>query len=415
MDILQEREKTSRLNADREESTKILKEMVDLTNTTEETVEVIRQMVRKKGQLKDALISMIYYAYERYLPLSPIDLAPHSYEQALLIDINHAYTKEESITEQVNKNEFLEFLVLLLTSVVEGRIYMEQLRIFLTDAIKQIYASTGNMKKALSYMYPVHVETFSSIPMRKILLYQLEQLRISILAHEYDKAILVAQRISIKQLETEPDLVDYHLNRMLFIHIHKNQYDKIADIFNTLRIKDEKESKSQSIYPALAILFCILDIHNPSSKKLLYTNISSKLCYNEARVLGEQFMNNLLITDSVYALLHSIQEKYSIHRILEQYTSTIKERVIQYNIIVISKYYSRIQIDRIVQILKIEKEIFTEVIVEMVRNKMVTGRICQIESIVEFKKENKSIENWNQSINASLEAVIKITHSMNTL
>ncbi|KAH9386568.1 26S proteasome regulatory subunit N5 [Nematocida major] len=415
MDLLQEREKTARLNGDKDASAAILVEIVDATKTPQETVEAIRQMARKKGQLKEALSTMIHHAYRKYISLSPVEIEENSYETVRLIDIGHAYAQaEEKAPPSEDKDEFLDFLVLLLTTVVEGRIYMEELRIFITDAIKQIYVKRGDMKKALSYVYPVHVETFSSVSMKRILQYQLEQLRIAILAREYGQAILVSQRMSMKQLETEPELADYHLNRMLFIHIHRSEYYKIACIFNTLRIKDEAASKTESIYSALAILFCILDIHSAESKQILVANISSKICQNDTRVLGDAFTNNLLITEAIYSTLHTIQEKYGIQGIVQQYIPNIRERVSQYNIIVISKYYSRIEIARIVEILKMQPDEFVEIIVEMIRSKLVEGTISQIEGIIEFKKETNTVESWNRNINACLDAVIKITHSLNS-
>lgn len=418
MDALQEREKGARLNGNKEESVKILKKMVDVSNSPKETVEIIRQMVKKKGQMKDALSAMIFYAYEKYLHLSPISITPHSYKNIEMIDINQAYIKKDQNIpkkEIAKKTEFLEFLTDLLRTVIEGRIYMEELRIFVTDAIKQIYMEENDPQSALSYIYNVHIETFSSVSVEDIILYQLEQLRISILGKDYEKALIISQRISMKQLEGCPDLADYHWNRMLFVHIHKEEYSKISEIFDRLREKDEKTCKNDSIYPTLAIIYCILDIHRAESQKRLLKNINSKLCYNESRVLGEYFINNLLIDDNIFSILGNIKKKYEIDGIIDNYSSLIRERVLQYNILVVSKYYSRIDIRRMKEILKIDEKIFLEVIVDMIRNKLIVGKIGQIKEIVEFEKEQRDVEEWSESINSFLEAVIKINHSVSNV
>ncbi|KAI5185084.1 26S proteasome regulatory subunit N5 [Nematocida homosporus] len=410
MDSLLEQEKHFRLNGEKEQSTRILQELVDhsLPQGSESLLETIRLMGRRKGQIKEAFEKMILYAYDKMLKQTNTTLSLYSYRDTPLIDIKEAYSTPASTTAK--DTPFLQFLQTLLSTVIEGKIYLEGLRVLVTDAIKQIYLSQGDIQQGLLSIYNVNVETFSSLPVDEVLKYQLEQMRLSILAKDHEKAGILANRISQRQLQEVPSLKPAYLNRMIFVYLGKKEYFNVAAIFQEMTQSDEESSSTltHSTAPAFTIFYALLSLFHSSTPYLLQKSTEHKLCSDAARVLGEKFLARHLIQPS--ALLAVLNQSEIFPELINYHQKEIERTILQHNLRVVSSYYTRITIQRMSEIFQMPEKEITDLITEMIRAKLINAEIDQISSTLTIHSNQNELAEWTSSIEKWLDLLIKISH-----
>ncbi|KAI5173142.1 26S proteasome regulatory subunit N5 [Nematocida sp. LUAm3] len=407
MDELFEREKKARLNGEVEESERILQEIAEVSfqESPEMVIERIRLMGRRKGQIKTAFQKMVLYSYNRIIRESGYEIVPYSYRENYMVDISVAYTKKEQPKEVEHKN--IELLYSLLSDVIEGKIYLEEVRVLITDAIKQIYLKENNIRKALDIIYPVNVETFSSLSVREMIQYQLEQMRLAVLANDQDKATALSKRISLRQLQEVSDLRPIYLNRMIFVHLGEKDYFRVSEIYRELTKKDE-ETSSASSSASYCIFFAVLSLFHPEAKMLLRQSTTSKLCSNPARIVGEMFLSQHLI--SPHVLYDALQEMEIDNLLVNHHIDAVNKSILYHNIWVVSSYYSRIRISRMSEIFQMpEKEIIFH-LTQMIEEKRITSHIDQITGTVSFSSEQNHLEDWSLGVNSCLDLIIKIAH-----
>lgn len=411
MDDLLEREKVARLNGDKEAAKQVLEEMVDRATSDKETLDVIRLASKKKGQIKEALWKMIQYSYDQKKSSCTADVSPYSFRDVQFMDLlqdGYRYTPQPPAPKD---DPFLAFLQQLLASVVEGKIYLEGLRILLTDTIKQILLAQNRVEDALNTIYSVHIETFSSISVEDVVLFQLEQMRLAIRLQDRDKCSVLSKRISRRHLEEVPTLKPYFWNRMLFVYLGEKDYHQVADIFNEIRKTEEAKESGSFDPPTMAILYAILSLHHPSTDSLLKQNLDSKLCPDNARVLGELFRSTRLIKpDRVAGLVDTINE--ASREVFRHHADEVQRKLLEHNLLVVSKYYTRITLGSIAQLFGSTETVVTELITEMIRANLLSGTVDQLTGTVAFNSASDELSEWGAGINSCLDLVIKITHQI---
>lgn len=421
MEDLLEQEKHFRLNGEREGSARTLKAIVDSSIELGEKklVETVGLMGRKKGQIKEAFREAVLHAYNLVLDKEKIKISPFSYRDAKEIDllIGYKHIGAEKKNDQENEkpaetNKVIVFLKSLLSSVVEGRIYLEEERILITDTIKQIYEKKGEIRNALESIYNVNIETFSSLSVEEIILYQMEQMRLAILCCDKEKVSALSKRISSRHLSEVPYLKKVYMNRMIFVNLGEKKYNNVSNIFVDILSAEEVSGTSTSIAAKYAIFYGILALfmEEKSTKDLVKRSVHSKLCDESARMLGEIFLQKRLIfPDTLEDLLH----KSKIDDIILSFHAQEMHRVLlQHNLTVISMFYSRITIERMAEVFRMPKEDVYVLVTEMIREGAITGTVDQRTETVVFLQNKDALSEWASSIDKCLELIIKITHSI---
>ena len=90
--------------------------------------------------------------------------------------------------------------------------------------------------------------------------------------------------------------------------------------------------------------------------------------------------------------------------------------MIQHNIRVIQKYYSRIRLARLAQLVGVSVDLAEKEIGDMVVNKRVTAKINRLHGIVSFLKNKQStdvLNDWNYDIRNMLDKIEQTCHLIN--
>jgi 26S proteasome regulatory subunit N5 len=87
--------------------------------------------------------------------------------------------------------------------------------------------------------------------------------------------------------------------------------------------------------------------------------------------------------------------------------------LVQHNVRVISKYYGRLTLDRVSQLLEVEKDYCEEELCSLNNRHTISCRIDRIDGVIDFRpveNEQYLMKNWNQSINSILDLVDTTTN-----
>lgn len=420
MEELIEREKVCRLNGDKEGSCMVLKEMVARAEDSAGLLEIVKLMSRKKGQMKDPLREMIYHAYCKAKEVPSDRIKDNSYRKVSEIDLLNIFVQEDEMEVETERHkDLLGFLLALLRDVIEGKIYLEEERVLVTDAIKQIYLEEGKAGEAAEALYNVHVETFSSLATADILKYQLEQMRLAIKTKDWHKATILSKRVSQRNLDEVEELRPSYLNRLVFMHLGNKNYFEAAKIFDFFRQKEELEpgARREVNYSSMCVFYAILaglsGEHGKPLREMIKQNTGSKLCIDAIRSLGEAFVSSRVISKRDLVMAMEAEHDRVLGVAVKTHTELLDRRVNEHNLEVVSKYYARVSLGKVSAILGLGVDGVVDLAADLIREGVVRGTIDQMGGVIEFTREKDSLEDWSTGIGKVLDLVIKATHHIN--
>jgi 26S proteasome regulatory subunit N5 len=119
-------------------------------------------------------------------------------------------------------------LVEALRELTDGKIFLERERAQLTRVAATLREEAGDIHGASQLLQQVHVETYGSLSKREKVEFILEQMRITLAAHDYVRAAIVAGKVSRKFL-AEESMHDYKVRFFSLLTIsHRHEKDALA-------------------------------------------------------------------------------------------------------------------------------------------------------------------------------------------
>ncbi|KAF9912767.1 26S proteasome non-ATPase regulatory subunit 12 [Lobosporangium transversale] len=388
-------EKQTRSAADLASSTRVLKRFIQLTfeaHDWKQMQEYIVLLSKKHGQLKHAITKMVQEAMEC------LDKTPDMKTKLELIDT--------------------------LRTVTDGKVYLEVERARVTRILAKIKENEGNMAEAADIMQDLQVETFGSMEKREKTDFILEQMRLCLLKRDYIRANIISKKINIRYFK-DADVQDLKLrfyDLMIEYSLHENEYlnacKHYRQIYDTPCIKEDPAKAKKAIENA--VLFVILAPFDNEQSDLIQrvyleaeeveTTVYRDLlkCFITAELMRwpmiEQIYGSTLRQNPVL----SGSDEASRKRLKE-----LHNRVVEHNIRVIAKYYTRITTKRLTQLLDLPDKDCEEFLSKLVVSKTIYAKIDRPAGIVSFAKTkhpNEVLNEWSQNINSLLGLIEKTCH-----
>lgn len=92
-------------------------------------------------------------------------------------------------------------------------------------------------------------------------------------------------------------------------------------------------------------------------------------------------------------------------------------QLVQHNIRVIEKYYARVSLPRMSQLVGVSEERAENELCDMVVNKRISAKVNRLESIVVFSKKNQQtnemLNSWNYDLKSTLDKIEQTCHLIN--
>ncbi|TPX43225.1 hypothetical protein SeMB42_g04812 [Synchytrium endobioticum] len=324
------------------------------------------------------------------------------------------------INDMKLKLEFIETL----RTVTEGKIFVEVERARLTRILSKIKEDEGKITEAADILQELQVETFGSMDRREKTDFILEQMRLCLAKKDYIRVQIISRKISPKFFEN-PEHHDLKLRfyEIMIRHaLHGDHYLDVCKyyrhIYNTPSVKESIE-KWGEILTNVVIFIILAPYDNEQSdlihriyedpnlaKAPLFKQLVKGFITDELSVWGKIEQNYGTILKASYVFSPSTDD--GIRR-----WKDLHSRVIEHNIRVIAKYYTRISTKRLTQLLELAPAESEEFLSKLVVSKTIYAKIDRPAGIVSFiprKDPNDVLNEWSRNINSLLELIVKTQH-----
>lgn len=315
-------------------------------------------------------------------------------------------------------------LIETLRIVTEGKIFVEVERARLTKVLSSIREAEGNITEAADILQELQVETFGSMDRREKTDFILEQMRLCLAKKDYVRVQIISRKISTKFFEN-PDNHDLKLRFYEMMIKHALNGDNYLDvckyyrhIYNTPSVK-ENIVKWGEILTTIVMFIILAPYDNEQSdlihriyedpnlgKTPLFKQLVKSFITEELSVWGKIENNYGSILKQSYVFNHSTDDGVKRWKDLHS-------RVIEHNIRVIAKYYTRISSKRLAQLLELSLKEAEDLLSKLVVSKTIYAKINRPAGIICFvarKDPNTVLNEWSHNINSLLDLIVKTQH-----
>lgn len=378
--------------------------------------EQIVNLSKKRGQLKQAVQSMVQQA------MLYIDQTP---------DVD---TRIE--------------LIKTLNNVSAGKIYVEIERARLIKKLAKIKEDQGLIAEAADLMQEVAVETFGAMAKTEKIAFILEQVRLCLDRQDYVRAQILSRKINPRVFDADtskekkkpkegeniveeapadiPSLLELkriYYELMIRYYSHNNDYLEICRCYKAIYdIPSVKENQAQWI-PVLRKIcwYLVLSPYDPMQSSLLNATLEDK---NMSEIPDFRMLLKQIVTMEVIqwtSLWDKYKDEFEKEKNMiggslgDKAAEDLRLRIIEHNILVVSKYYSRITLKRIAQLLCLSIEEAEKHLSEMVVSKALVAKIDRPSGIVCFqaaKDSNEILNSWAMNLEKLLDLVEKSCHQI---
>ncbi|KAJ3416096.1 26S proteasome non-ATPase regulatory subunit 12 [Chytridiales sp. JEL 0842] len=336
--------------------------------------------------------------------------------------VQEAMTFIEKTADLTLKMELIETL----RTVTDGKIFVEVERARVTRILAKMKEAEGKVAEAADILQDLQVETFGSMDKREKTDFILEQMRLCLAKKDFTRVQIISRRISTKFFN-DPEQHDLKLrfyDLMTQYSIHEKQYlatcKHFREVYETPRIKEDQAKWSEVLKSV--VLYVILAPHDNEQHDLLHRIYEDP---NLAKIpsfkaFAKCFITNELVRwpsiDKFYGA--ELKKTTVLNPAIDGAAERMKalhERVVEHNIRVVAKYYTRITIKRLTQLLDLSDRETEEFLSKLVVNKTIHARIDRPAGIVNFvprKDPNTVLNDWSRNINSLLELINKTTHQI---
>ncbi|AEO65256.1 uncharacterized protein THITE_68454 [Thermothielavioides terrestris NRRL 8126] len=389
-------------------------------------------------------------------------------DQTLVLSKKHSQLKQ-AITKMVQTvMSFLDetpnletklSVIETLRTVTEGKIFVEVERARVTKILSDIKKKQGDLKGAADTLCELQVETFGSMNRREKVEFILAQVELCIENGDWTQAAILSRKISTRYLARKPKKTPEQLEKEkkerekkvkadeeepeededvteLKLRYYKQQIQlaqhdaKYLDVCKHYRqvldTESVEEDPDQLRYVLQRIIFfIILAPHDNEQHDLLHRihkDARISLVPEEAELLklftvhelmrwpevARVFGPHLLSTDVFDSAPGQSSDEQAFSR-----WQDLRKRVIEHNVRVVAKYYTRIRMGRLTQLLDLTEDETEKYISELVTAKTVYAKIDRPARIVSFAKPRDAddiLNEWSFNMRSLLGLLERIDH-----
>ncbi|KAL2257732.1 hypothetical protein VTK26DRAFT_9252 [Humicola hyalothermophila] len=345
-----------------------------------------------------------------------------------------------------------------LRTVTEGKIFVEVERARVTRILSNIKKQQGDLKAATDTLCELQVETFGSMNRREKVEFILEQVALCIEIGDWTQAGILSRKISTRYLARKPkktpeqlekekrerekkgkveeepqeeeDVTELKLRyyeQQVALAKHDAKYLDACKHYRQVLDTEAVEEDPKILRATLQriIYFVILAPHDNEQHDLLHRihkDPRNSMVPEDAELLklftvpelmrwpevSKVFGPHLCSTD----IFDSAPGQSGDAKAFERWQD-LRKRVIEHNVRVIAKYYTRIQMGRLTQLLDLTEDETEKYISELVTSKTVYAKIDRPARIVSFAKPRDAddiLNEWSYNMKSLLGLLERIDH-----
>lgn len=209
-------------------------------------------------------------------------------------------------------------------------------------------------------------------------------------------------------------MIQHGLHEEQYLNVHKFY----KQIYDSASIQEDETKWKEALQNA--VLFVVLSPYDNEQSDLLFrTYQDPKLAQiPEYKEIAKCFVTDELMRwseiEKVYGAL--LNHSAAFNKSSEEGQKRWKElhdRVVEHNIRVIAKYYTRVSTKRLTQLLDLKEKDAEEFLSKLVVSKTIYARIDRSAGIINFqtkKDANEVLNTWSNDINSLLNLIEKTCH-----
>jgi len=369
-------------------------------------------------------------------------------KKAIVGMVQESMSYIDKITDIETKTE----LISTLNTVTAGKIYVEVERARLTRQLAKIKEAAGNVDEAAEIMQEVAVETFGAMAKTEKVAFILEQVRLCLEKKDFIRAAILNKKISprtfvekpVKEkkerstadqeappeqppLEGTPSLDELKLmyyDLSIIIAKEENQYGEVCRCYQAIYADKNVSDDPTRWGPVLKKIcwYSVLAPHGTEQQSMLHTINDDKKLQDMPlyAALIKQFITMEVIrwTQFLGTYNTELDEESNIFGggdVGAKRRKDLQERVVEHNILVICKYYTRITLSRLAQLLDLTNDEAEAHLSKMVVSKTIQAKLDRPAGIVKCKAKMAAPEllnGWFSNIDRVLSLVEQSTHQI---
>lgn len=432
------------------DSGKIVKMEVDYSSTCDEKIPECQKLV-KAGKLHDALDQLLALEKQTRTGADMISTGRvlvaicqicreaknwNALNEHIVMLTKRRSQLKQAVTKMVQEcctyvdqtpdKETMIKLIDTLRQVTEGKIYVEVERARLTHKLAKVREEEGNIEEAANIIQELQVETYGSMEKKEKVELILEQMRLCLAKQDYIRTQIISKKINTKFFEDDgsQDLKLKYYRLMMELDQHEGSYlatcKHYRAVLNTPSVQSNPEERQTTA--KAVVLYLILAPYDNEQSDLTHRVLADKVLEEIPlyKSLLKLFTTPELIKWSGLCELYEKELKTtSVFSTDEQSVkrwADLKSRVVEHNIRVMAKYYTRIKIARVAQLLDLTVGETEEFLSNMVVTKTVNAKTDRPSGVVHFqqtKDPSDVLNDWARDLASLMQLVNKTTHLIN--
>jgi len=268
------------------------------------------------------------------------------------------------------------------------------------------------------------VETFGSMEKREKTDFILEQMRLTIAKKDYTRTQIISRKINTKFFDDvdQQDLKLRYYELMIQHALHEEQYLNVCKyyrhVYDTPSIKED-ETKWKEVLQNV-IYFIVLSSYDNEQHDLLYriyedpNLIKLTLHYELAKCfVTPELMRWPRIQELYGEALRQTRVFSQADESGEKRWKELHKRVIEHNVRVVAKYYTRIRTKRLTELLDLNDQDTEDTLSKLVVSKTIYAKVDRPAGLISFaapKDANRVLNDWSNNINSLLGLIEKTCH-----
>ncbi|XP_020413592.1 26S proteasome non-ATPase regulatory subunit 12 homolog A [Prunus persica] len=346
-------------------------------------------------------------------------------------------------------------LIKTLNNISAGKIYVEIERGRLIKRLAKIKEEQGLIAEAADLMQEIAVETFGAMAKTEKIAFILEQVRLCLDCQDYVRAQILSRKISPRVFDIDPakekkkskegdniveeapadipsllELKRIYYELMIWYYFHNNDYLEICRCYKAIYdIPSVRENPAQWI-PVLRKIcwYLVLAPYDPMQSSLLNSTLKDKnlteIPYFRPVLFRCGFLFKQVVTNEVIkwtSLWNTYKDEFESEKSMlggslgDKAAEDLRQRIIEHNILVVSKYYSRITLKRVAELLCLSVQEAEKHLSDMVVSKAPVAKIDRPIGIICFqtpKDSNNVLNSWATNLEKLLDLVEKSCHQI---
>ncbi|KAL8351266.1 hypothetical protein RB598_006173 [Gaeumannomyces tritici] len=357
-----------------------------------------------------------------------------------------------------------------LRTVTEGKIFVEVERARVTKILSDIKKEQGDLKAATDILCELQVETFGSMERREKTQFILDQVALCIETGDWAQAGILSRKVSTKYLARKPkktpeqlekerkdrekkekrgetvpevkeddttDLKLRYYEQQIVLAQHDDKYLDVCKHYRQVLDTEAVEEDPAKLRPVLQriIYFIILAPHDNEQHDLLHRihrDTRNSQVPLDAELLklftvhelmrwpevAKTFGPHLCSTDvfdaeAPPALKTSMVKDAAAVPKPQRRWADLRKRVIEHNVRVVARYYTRVEMGRLTQLLDLTEDETEKYISDLVTSKTVYAKIDRPARVVSFARPRDAddvLNEWSSNMRSLLGLLERIDH-----